>query len=104
MTSKLIYLSYTRSVLSDVLCCFIVICHLSLISVCMYGARCQGPRNSPICLIPGEFCIEHCSTYGCCACITVILYVKMYFYMFTYDDVYNTLEPTLFAIPGELLY
>ena len=24
--------------------------------------------------------------------------------MFTYDDVYNTLEPTLFAISGELLY
>ena len=29
---------------------------------------------------------------------------KMYFYMFTYDDVYNTLDPTLCAIPGELLY
>ena len=59
-------------------------------------------RNLSICLIPGEFCIEYCSTYGCCE--SLLFYMLRYIYMFTHDDVYDTLKPTLCAIPGELSY
>ena len=58
----------------------------------MYGARCQSSRNSLICLIPGEFCIEHCSTCGCGTSLS--FYMLRYIYMFIHDDVYDALNPT----------